>query len=214
MGKFIDLTGREFWDWTVIERAGARKYKNTSVVLWKCQCKCGNIAIVAGKDLRQGKSKRCLKCAEKLHTEFLEQIRTKHGGKGTRLYTIWGGMKQRCYNPNNKHYKDYGGRGITICDEWKDNFVAFEKWALNNGYRDDLSIDRKDGTKGYSPGNCRWATNKEQCNNLKSNILITYNGETKTAKQWSEDTGILYETIIGRYRRGKTPEEILKKKEG
>ena len=119
----------------------------------------------------------------------------------SRLAHIHHGMKQRCLNSKDKLYKDYGGRGITVCAEWADSslsgihsatkgFIAFKKWALENGYADNLSLDRIDNNKGYSPEHCRWATAKEQCNNRRSNRWITYKGETKTVAQWLETLGI------------------------
>lgn len=109
-----------------------------------------------------------------------------HGGKGSRLYSIWRAMKTRCYNPNSKAYPRYGGRGITVCDEWLDSFEAFRDWALANGYRDDLTIDRVDSNGPYAPENCRWATYKEQANNTRRNRIITVNGERLTIAAASE----------------------------
>lgn len=122
----------------------------------------------------------------------------KHGGKHTRLYNIWCGMKNRCYNKNNSHYPRWGGRGIKICNEWKNNFVAFRNWAEQNGYRENLTLDRIDNNKDYSPANCRWATVKEQNNNQRSNRLITYKGVTKNLTQWAESLGINAGTLKSR----------------
>lgn len=106
-----------------------------------------------------------------------------------RLRQIYYDMKQRCYNSKRKNYKDYGGRGITICDEWLQNSNTFYEWALTNGYSDDLTIDRIDNHRGYSPENCRWATQKQQSNNKRSSVLITYKGKTQTVAQWAEEYG-------------------------
>lgn len=113
-----------------------------------------------------------------------------HHGKGTRLYRIWQAMKTRCYNPNFAYFKRYGGRGITVCDEWREDFPAFREWALAHGYDDALTIDRIDTGKGYYPENCRWATYKAQANNTRRNVLLTINGETGTVAQMCEKYGI------------------------
>ena len=107
-----------------------------------------------------------------------------HGLSDSVLYNRWEHMKDRCYNPNDKRYKDYGGRGITICDEWLNNFESFYEWSINNGFEEHLSIDRIDVNSNYEPSNCRWADIETQCNNRRSNVYIEYNGETKTLKQW------------------------------
>ena len=109
---------------------------------------------------------------------------------GTRLYRIWNGMKARCYTPGTEAYKKYGAKGITVCDEWRNDFRVFYDWALNNGYSDELQIDRIDFRGNYEPSNCRWVNLKQQANN-KSNVnFLTYNGETKTISEWSEITHI------------------------
>lgn len=113
-----------------------------------------------------------------------------HGGKGTRLYAIWKAMKTRCYNPNVAAFPQYGGRGIAICDEWRDNFPAFREWSFANGYADSLTIDRIDNNKGYSPDNCRWVTYKEQANNTRRNIVVTLKGETGTVAEMCDKYGI------------------------
>lgn len=136
-----------------------------------------------------------------------------HGGKGEHLYEVWCSMKQRCYNPNNSRYDRYGGRGITICDEWLHDYAAFRAWSLGNGYEDNmgLSIDRIDNDGNYEPNNCRWTDIMTQADNKSSNIQITYNGKTQTLRKWSEETGISVDALYYRYRAGKTSEEILKK---
>ena len=111
-------------------------------------------------------------------------------------------MLGRCYNPNHMHFKRYGMRGITVCEEWKNNFQAFYDWAMSNGYRDDLTIDRIDNNGNYCPENCRWATMKEQCNNTRSNTLITYNGKTQTMAQWAKEIGMPYHKLVVRIARG------------
>ena len=133
---------------------------------------------------------------------------SRHGMYGTKLYHIWNGFSGRCLNPNNKDYSNYGGRGITVCDEWRkpENFFG---WAFLNGYSADLTLDRIDTNKGYSPENCRWVTGAEQQRNKRNNRIIEYNGETHCVAEWAEITGISGGTISSRLRYGWTPEEIL-----
>ena len=120
-------------------------------------------------------------------------------------------MKARCLNPNSHKYHAYGGRGITICDEWANNFQAFYDWAMANGYREDLTIDRRDNDGNYEPSNCRWVTNEAQCNNREHHILLTIGGKTKTIAQWARETGLKYRTIHARYNRGWTGESLIRK---
>ena len=184
MTKFRDLTGQKFGRLTVIERA---ENSNFGLVRWKCLCECGNTTIVQSGNLIQGNTKSC-GC-----------IHLKQGGKShSRLYHIWNNMKSRCYNPSNKYYKYYGGRGISICDEWKNNFQVFYDWAIANGYSDNLSIDRMDASGNYCPDNCRWATIKEQQSNKRNNRYITYNGKTQTIAQWAKEIGIKTSTLHAR----------------
>lgn len=131
-----------------------------------------------------------------------DNVNFKHGLKKHRLFAVWNDMKQRCFNPNCYAHKDYGGRGISVADEWKDDFLCFYKWAMNNGYRQGLTIDRIDNSKGYSPDNCRWATIKEQSNNRRSNRNITYKGQTRTLAQWSEELGMNFFTLRDRLDSG------------
>lgn len=132
-----------------------------------------------------------------------------HGGCGTRLYRIWKCMKHRCYIKSDCAYERYGGRGITVCDEWKSDFSKFRSWAIENGYSDDLTLDRIENSKGYSPDNCRWASMKIQSNNKRNNRFIEYNGENLTIAQWSDKTGIKENTICFRLKSGWSIEETL-----
>lgn len=129
-----------------------------------------------------------------------------------RLYRIWLNMKQRCNNPNNKDYIHYGSRGIKVCKEWENSFVSFRDWALNNGYTEELTLDRKNNERGYSPDNCHWATRREQVNNRSNNLMFTYKGITHTLAEWSEIYGINSSTLYDRVMRlGYSFEEAISK---
>jgi hypothetical protein len=163
-----DLTGNTYGKLTVVSRA---KNKGRHIY-WLCKCECGNTKEVKGDHLKSGSIKSC-GC-----------IVRKHGKEGTRLYNIWQSMLHRCENPKDKSYSDYGGRGITVCEEWHD-IETFFAWAAASGYTDDLTIDRKDNNGNYEPSNCRWATRKEQANNRRSNHLLTCFGETHNIEEWA-----------------------------
>ena len=117
---------------------------------------------------------------------YLYKFNIDISNEAKRLYSIWGGLKDRCYNSNNKNYKIYGLRNIKICDEWLNNFVNFYNWAINNGYAENLTIDRIDVNGNYEPNNCRWATIKQQNRNRRSNKLITYKNQTHCISEWAE----------------------------
>lgn len=159
MPKLIDLTGKRFGRLTVIERTKS-KGKNT---VWLCKCDCGKTTTSDGYQLRKGITVSC-GC---YHAEQCGKQHKKHGFTRTRLYRIYYKMKERCYKPTNDNFKYYGGLGITICEEWLNDFGAFASWAIANGYADNLTIDRKENTKGYSPENCRWITIQEQQKNRR-----------------------------------------------
>lgn len=133
----------------------------------------------------------------------------KHGGCGTRLYRIWKRIRTRCNNKNTIDYKKwYGSKGITICDEWS-NFENFKCWSIVHGYDDNLTIDRIDNSKGYSPDNCRWVTHKDQSRNTSHNVNLTYNGETHCLAEWAEILNVKRQTLQQRYFRGWATEKIL-----
>ena len=173
--KALDLTGQRFGRLTAIEKVG----KQGGHIMWLCQCECGNTTIVQGTVLKNGRTKSCgclwdEAIASFNHSERRKETtrkaKSKHGMKGTRLYRIWQGMKSRCGNPNIPCYPYYGGRGITVCDEWKNSFEAFRDWALSHGYSDELTIDRMDVNGNYEPSNCRWASMAEQNKNKRRRI--------------------------------------------
>lgn len=192
MGKFIDLTGQTFGRLFVVREYG----RQNGHVTWLCQCSCGKTTITCTGDLRQGKTTSC-GC---YHNEMVANITKSHEMCDTRLYNIWANMVQRCTNKNASGYERYGGRGIQVCKEWmtSKNFI---EWALENGYSDELTIDRINVNGNYEPSNCRWATQKVQQNNKSSNHLFTYKGETHTLMEWSEITGINYGTLKNRLCR-------------
>lgn len=198
--------GDVFGRWTVISEQAIGKGTN---IKYLCRCSCARKTqkYVRAWNLINGDSKSC-GC---LTSEKTRERRKTHGETNTRLYTIWLSMKARCSNPNNNRHNRYGGRGIKVCQKWDENFLAFKEWALSNGYQDNLSIDRIDNNGNYEPDNCRWSTNKEQCNNRSTNIVIKYNGVEKTATEWGEELGIDTHTIIKRYKQHKPLDEVFAK---
>lgn len=134
--------------------------------------------------------------------------RDKHGKRGTKIYNIWRGMRDRTRHESHRQYKDYGGRGITVCEEW-DDFMTFYNWAISNGYKDGLSIDRIDNNKGYCPDNCKFSTRIEQGNNKRNNHILTMNGEEHTLAEWSRITGLDRGAIYSRLEKGWSVEKAL-----
>lgn len=210
MGKFIDLTGQRFGRLTFVSRAKNKAENYGSVrAAWNCVCDCGEKRVVTSHDLRNGNTKSCGCYKNNVTSKRNVLTKTTHGGHGTRLYKIWCGMKDRCYCENVPYYKNYGGRGISVCDDWKDDFPTFQKWAISHGYSDNLTLDRIDVNGDYSPDNCRWVTMKVQGRNRRTNRLIEYNGENKAVSEWAEIFGIQSATLLGRIDAGWEIERAL-----
>ena len=207
MGKLIDLTGQRFGRLTVIERA---ENSSAGQARWRCQCNCGRESIVAGQALRSGVVVSCGCYKNEKSSERAMVRNSTHGKYHTRLHRIWSSAKDRCYNHRHRFYARYGGRGITICDEWQHDFQAFWDWAMANGYKDDLSIDRIDNDKGYCPENCRWVSQKVQARNKSDVMLVEIDGIAKSLPEWCEQYGMNYYTAYDRiHKRGWTPQEAL-----
>lgn len=181
--KYTDLIGERFDRLLVKDWLGAVDKGVGNIFL--CMCDCGNETTATYHELTSG-GKRSCGCLRK---EVQLACHTKHGDSYSRLYKIYRGMLSRCYNTNQIGYKNYWGRGITVCDEWQD-YKNFREWALTHGYNDNLTIDRIDNDKGYSPDNCRWITSFEQASNQRTNKNITINGETHTTSEWCRRYGI------------------------
>lgn len=191
-GKLM-LTGKSYID---------RGHKTVEYI-----CDCGAIKWVRLESLISGNTKSC-GCLTK---SFLSETSTKHGLHNHTLYGIFYGLIERCYNKDRKEYPDYGGRGITICDEWLNDFKVFYDWAINNGWVKKLTLEREDNDGNYTPDNCKWATMKEQSRNRRSNINITAFGETKCATDWALDerckTGVY--GIYSRIKKGWDAESAI-----
>ena len=204
MGRTNDLTNQTFGRLTVVRRHQGTKSKPGK---WECKCVCGNTTFVTSYKLTSGHTKSC-GC---LHRERTSETHKTHGLRHTKLYNTWRNIKDRCYNPNNQDYHTYGGRGITVCDEWLHDFKAFYDWAITHGYTDGLTIDRKNNDLGYSSDNCRWATNAVQSLNKRNTVLITLFGKTKPLKTWCDlyhkNYQKAYDVLI-RYKQA-NPEDFL-----
>lgn len=198
---YEDLTGKRFGNLIVLKRNRNIKSKH---IHWECKCDCGNTTTVSATHLRSGHTKSC-GC---YRSNFEPEVK-KHGMSDTRLYKIWQGMKGRCYRNSEPTYKWYGGRGIIVCDEWLHDFQAFYDWAMANGYRDDLTIERKDVDGNYCPENCCWIPLNKQAQNTRATKFLTYNGERKSLSEWSEITGISKGTLHSRIERGWSDKECI-----
>jgi hypothetical protein len=202
MATAIDMTGVVINGISVVAKDGSRDGK----VLWKCLCPCGNEFLAIGTSLRLGKARGCTACAKK----NVIAAATKHNAIGTREYVTYNAMKARCYNPKDKRYECYGGRGITICDRWLGSFPLFLS-DMGSKPSPHHSIERMNGDKGYEPGNCVWATLSEQANNRSNNTRIEIDGRTQNLIQWSKEAGVNRTVILRRMKRGITGAALINK---
>lgn len=197
--KLKDLTGLTFGYWKVLRRAENKGKR----AMWLCKCVCGKEKVIQGTSLKSGLSKSC--GCKKSENHF-----KTHGLANHPLYAKWLAIRHRCKNPHNHKYKNYGGKGITVCSEWDSDFELFYEWALSNGYKEGLELDRIDNTKGYSPENCRFVTHKENLRNMERTILVTINGKTAPLIEWCEKLNLKYLTVYSRIKHyGWTPEKAL-----
>ena len=205
--RTVDLTGKIFGRLKVLERAENGKNGDAR---WVCLCECGKTKTILASHLKRGEIRSC-GCFQK---EVLKQYREKHGHRHTRLYGIWAGIKRRCYNPHEKAYKYYGGRGIKVCDEWLNDFEQFNEWAFANGYnenakRGDCTIDRINVNGDYEPSNCRWISIKAQSLNKGTNRIIEINGENKCLSEWLKITGVSSTSFYRRLNNGWNEKKAL-----
>lgn len=192
-GKIQDLKGKRFDKLLVVAFVEIGKTGNAR---WDCVCDCGRHTIVYGSSLKKNIPHSCPHCK---NVSFWEKKETHRESK-TRLYNIYYNMRKRCENENAVNYENYGGRGITVCDLWRNSYEAFSDWAHRNGYTDKLTLDRIDSNGNYSPDNCRWVTYKEQGLNTRANNRITFNGETLTVTEWADKLGIKRATLCTRLK--------------
>ena len=183
MVKARDITGLKFGRLTAIKLEYVKKDKHGTKHFWLFRCDCGKICIVNKQYATSGHTKSC-GCQKQ--ERLKEGTKTTHKLSKSRLYIIYNQMKSRCCRPTDVAYPNYGRRGIKICEEWKNNFKAFYDWAMANGYKDNLTIDRINNNGNYEPSNCRWCNKKEQARNTRHNHYITYRGVTHCVTEWAE----------------------------
>lgn len=210
MPEFKDLSGKKFGRWYVVKRTDDHISKSGyHFTQYECRCECGSTALVLASALKSGRSKSC-GC---LHSEQAADVCRSnfkaHGESKTRLYKIYHDMIKRCYNPNTSNYKNYGARGITVCDEWLNGWESFKDWANANGYDESLTIDRRDVDGCYCPENCRWVTRAAQANNRRTSRYITHQDETHTVAEWAKLLDIPYKYLHKKLSKGMSISEIV-----
>jgi len=195
--------GKKFNNLTVIKYIGKDEKRGH---IFECRCRCGSTKNMVWRNLSQGKILNCGCTKYAAH-----RLRKTHGLSHTTIYNVWQKMLSRCNNPSNKDYNYYGGRGISVCREWE-ILKNFYNWALNSGYLNDLELDRENNNGNYCPENCRWATRKQQALNMRTNIHVTINNETKVLVEWAEQFGLSYSSVHDRYHRGDRGEDLIRPK--
>ena len=199
-----NLINKKYGKLTILQEADKDIYGHKMVL---CRCDCGKEIITIYSAVLNGRAKSC-GCLRK---------ETKYGGnrqKHPRIYKIWHSMRDRCERQKNTAFQHYGGRGISVCDEWSrkpDGFENFCNWAINNGYSDDLTIDRIDVNKGYFPDNCRWVSYRTQANNKTNTIRVEYNGVVKPLSEWVETLNMEYSLVVSRLKAGWSVKEAFEK---
>ena len=202
----IEMIGKKYGYLTVLEDLPPYiTPTGNSIRMVLCECKCKKVLPVQAQHLRTGNTYSC-GCKS---VELQDKTRVKHGLSNTRLFKIWQGMKARCYNSKTVGYEKYGGRGITMCVEWFNDFMSFYNWSMENGYSDNLSIDRIDVNGNYEPSNCRWADIETQANNKTNNVVISHNGETMNLSQWAKKLDIPVHVLMCRRNLCWSNERIL-----
>lgn len=210
-----DITGKRFGKLTVIRRAGTNKNR---AALWECVCDCGAYKTITGSALRTGHTQSCGCLQKKIAGNTIKSfnktgLRSKgrylHGENKTKLHNIWVNMRARCNNPKWDHYDRYGGRGISVCDEWNDSYISFRDWALSHGYEDGLEIDRIDNDGNYEPENCKWSNREEQVNNRSNTVFVTIDGVKKPLSVWCREKNVDYKTAHAKLKKGIPPIEIF-----
>ena len=200
--NYKDIAGQRFGRLIAIEHIPNHSRKASK---WRCVCDCGKTTYVCLFSLSSGKTKSC-GC---LKNDKTVQRNTKHGKTHTRIYKEWMAMKERCYRPSHPFFRYYGGKGIGVCEEWRNNFSAFYNWSMDNGYSDSLTIDRKENSKNYSPENCQWATRQQQANNRTNSLVVLFQGELLPISEIQKRTGESYGRIYRRARKEHIAQRVV-----
>lgn len=199
-----DLLGERFGRLTIV--GNPFKKEGSTAIFYQCVCDCGENKILPRVRLIRGETKSC-GCLRK---DYMKEKETTHGGKGTRIHSIWGNMISRCHNSNVPHFERYGGRGITVCEEWRNSFPAFREWAEISGYDDSLTIDRIDVNGNYEPSNCRWETPLKQSQNRRNTIAIEIGENTfYSISEFARHYGLKDSKVRYRYSKGLRGEDLI-----
>jgi hypothetical protein len=205
MGQLVNLIGKTFGRLTVIEKTDKRG--SSGAVFWRCLCECGKTKDVSSSCLKGNQTKSC-GCLFLEVSAAKGKAKHKHGMTGTSTYRSWGGMKQRCYNTNDKKYMIYGGRGIFVCQSWKNSFESF--YNDMGEAPDGMSIDRIDVNGNYEPSNCQWATQKQQQNNRSNNLILEYQSKKYTLQRLCDHLGKNSDKVQQRLKRGDSLKRALR----